>query len=399
MSRKEKEGKVPGSEAAQTDKLRSVARHESLWASRASWVLVPLSWLYGLGVRIHRLAMRLTSFARQRPECAIVSVGAITVGGAGKTPLAARLAAGLRARGFRVVLASRGYKGSHREPVTVVSDGTHIHAYAAEVGDESLVLAAHAPGVPVLVGRDRGVVGEYAVARFGAEILVLDDGFQHHRLARDLDIVSLDGVSGLGNARVLPAGPLREPRSSLQRAGWICLVDGDGTPPPGAERGLAKLERAKRFVIRAHRRPSALFSLDASERLPLGALSGKRVGLISGIARPESFRRSVEALGAEVVSERCFPDHHRFAAGDLRGLDPAAELWLTTEKDAIKILPSWARGASIWVLQIELEIDDEAAVLTALEAALHASGRLPASRAGSDSTRPETSTRNRAPGR
>jgi len=379
--------------------VRDEKKYASAWAPRISWVLVPLSWLYGVGSRIHRLAMRMTSFTRSRPECAIVSVGALTVGGAGKTPLAARLAAGLRARGFRVVLASRGYKGSHREPVTVVSDGAHIHAYAAEAGDESLVLAAHAPGVPVLVGRDRGVVGQHAVARFGAEILVLDDGFQHHRLVRDLDIVSLDGVSGLGNARVLPAGPLREPRSSLRRASWICVVDGDGTAPPGAESGVAKRVWMKRFVFRARRRPSALFSLDASERRSLAELSGRKVGLLSGIARPASFRRSVESLGAEVVSERRFPDHHRFQADDLRGLDPAAELWLTTEKDAIKILPSWARGTSIWVLQIELEIEDEAAVLTALEAALHASGRLPSSRTGSDSTRPEPSTLKRAPGR
>lgn len=342
----------------------------------ASLVLVPVSWLYGLAARFHRTSMRLASRARSRPDCAIVSVGAITVGGSGKTPLAARLAAGLRARGYRVVLASRGYKGKGREPVTVVSDGSHIHAYASEAGDESLVLAAHAPGVPVLVGRDRNVVGRHAVSRFGAEVLVLDDGFQHHRLARDLDVVSLDGVAGLGNARVLPAGPLREPRSSLRFASWLCIVDGDGTPPAGAARWLAKLVRAERFVFRARRRPSALFSLDGSERRPLGELSGKRVGLLCGIARPGSFRRSVEALGAEVVCERRFPDHHAFSARDLHDLDPAAELWITTEKDAIKILPAWTRGASFWVLQIELEIEDESAVLTALEAALRASGRL-----------------------
>ncbi len=366
-------------------------------------MLVPASWLYGLGARIHRTFMRLTSRTRSRPDCAIVSVGAITVGGAGKTPLAARLAAGLRARGYRVVLASRGYKGAHREPVTVVSDGAHIHAYASEAGDESLVLAAHAPGVPVLVGRDRNVVGQHAVSRFGAEILVLDDGFQHHRLARDLDVVSLDGTSGLGNARVLPAGPLREPRSSLRFASWICIVDGDGTPPPGAAGLLAKLARSQRFVFRARRRPSALFSLDGSERRPLGELAGKRVGLLCGIARPGSFRRCVEALGAEVVCERHFPDHHAFSARDLHGLDPAAELWLTTEKDAIKILPSWTRGASFWVLQIELEIEDEQAILTALEAALQASGRLSApagsmgSTGDSDSMRPRRSTANRAP--
>lgn len=371
---------------------RRTGRAGSGLARVARVVLVPASWLYGLGARLHRVFMRWTSGTRPRPACAIVSVGAMTVGGAGKTPLAARLAAGLRGRGWRVVLASRGYKGKARDPVTVVSDGSHVRAQASEAGDESLVLAAHAPGVPVLVGRDRNVVGHAAVSRFGAEILVLDDGFQHHRLARDLDIVSLDGRSGLGNGRVLPAGPLREPRSSLRHADWICLVDGEGGAPPGAERWLAKLERAKRFVFRARRRPSALFSLDGQERRALGELVGRRVGLISGIARPASFRRSVESLGAVVVRERRFRDHHAFAPRDLRGLDPDVELWLTTEKDAIKILPSWAPGVSIWVLQIELEIEDEAAVLAALESALQASGRLPARSGARDSTCPDRST-------
>ena len=391
----------PGIGAAPGDEAPSRRRRSDGFARAgiAQVVLVPASWVYGLAARLHRLFMRWTSGTRPRPACAIVSVGAMTVGGAGKTPLAARLASGLRDRGWRVVLASRGYKGKAREPVTLVSDGSHVHAYASEAGDESLVLAAHAPGVPVLVGRDRNVVGHEAVSRFGAEILLLDDGFQHHRLVRDLDIVSLDGRSGLGNGRVLPAGPLREPSSSLRHADWICLVDGDGAggAPPGAARWLAKLERAKRFVFRARRRPSALFSLDGQERRPLGDLAGRRVGLISGIARPGSFRRSVESLGAIVVRERHFRDHHAYAPRDLRGLDPDVELWLTTEKDAIKILPSWAPEASIWVLQIELEIEDEAAVLAAIETALQASGRLSAREGARDSTRPERSTEKRAP--
>lgn len=360
-------------------------------------VLVPASWLYGLAARLHRGFGRSRSRARPRPACAIVSVGALTVGGAGKTPLAARLAAGLRARGWRVVLASRGYKGSARDPVTVVSDGAYVRAQAAETGDESLVLAAHAPGVPVLIGRDRGVVGTEAATRFGAEILVLDDGFQHHRLARDLDIVSLDGRAGLGNGRVLPAGPLREPSSSLRHADWVCIVDDSGAPPPGAARGLAKHVRSEGFVFRARRRPSALFSLDGRTRRPLSSLAGRRVGLLCGIARPASFRRSVESLGAQVVCERIFPDHHAFMPRDLQGLDPAAELWLTTEKDAIKILPSWAPTVAIEVLQIELEIEDEEAVLSALEQALQDAGRL-ASRPGArDSVRPAQSTGKPAP--
>lgn len=362
----------------------------------ASVLLIPASWLYGFGARIHRMTMRWTSQTRSRPACAIVSVGALTVGGAGKTPLAARLAAGLSARGLRVALASRGYKGSSREPVTVVSDGAHLHAYVAEAGDESLVLAAHAPGVAVLVGRDRNVVGQRAVSQFATEVLVLDDGFQHHRLPRDLDIVSIDCAAGLGNGRVLPAGPLREPAASLRYADWLCLVDGDGTPPRGVGRWLDRFGRQGRFVFRARRRPTALFSLDGSRRRALGELSGRRVGLLCGIARPGSFRRSIESLGAEVVCERLFEDHHAYGVRDLRGLDLSVDCWVTTEKDAIKILPSWIEGTSLWVLQIELEIENEAAVLDALIAALQASGRLPSPLAAGGSTSPDRSTVKRA---
>jgi len=346
----------------------------------APWRALPIavSWLYGAGAWLHRSSMGGSARLRARPACAILSVGAITVGGAGKTPLAARLASALHARGHRVALASRGYKGSAREPVTVVSAGVHVLACAALAGDESLVLAAHAPGVPVLVGRDRGVVGRHAVSAFGAEILVLDAGFQHHRLARDLDVVSLDGRAGLGNARVLPAGPLREPASSLRHADWLCVVDGDGADPPGAGRWLERHRRLGRPVFRARRGPSALFSLDGSRRHSLAELAGLRVGILCGIARPASFRRTVESLGAQVVAERIFPDHHAYRARDLAALeaDAGVERWLTTEKDAIKLVPSWVGRASVCVLAIEIEIEDEEAVVDGLEAALRATGRL-----------------------
>lgn len=367
-----------------------------------SAVWIPVGWLYGLAARLHRACARRLRALRPRPACAVISVGALTVGGAGKTPLAAALAAGLAARGHRVVLASRGYGGRTRAPVTRVDDGPRDARRAAEVGDEPLVLAAHAPGVPVLVGRDRRIVGHHAVSQLGAEILVLDDGFQHHRLARDLDLVAVDAVSGLGNGRVLPAGPLREPSSSLRDADWLCVVD-DG--PSAADPGLAatrrpelahetasvgalrdEFRRTDRFTLVAHRRPTAIVSLDGERRLPLGELAGRRVGLVCGLARPDSFRRTVESLGAEVASLRAFPDHHAYAESDLRGLDSGrdsgVDLWLTTEKDAVKLEPAWAGTSALWVLGMEVVIADEAGVFARLEAALRAAGRLPAVRLG-----------------
>lgn len=377
-----------GREAAQ-EAARDAGRFA---APSAAWI--PVGWLYGFAARLHRAFARRLRALRPRPACAIVSVGALTVGGAGKTPLAAALAAGLAARGHRVVLASRGYGGRSRAQVTRVDDGPRGARVAREIGDEPLVLAAHAPGVPVLVGRDRRIVGHHAVSQLGAEILILDDGFQHHRLARDLDLVAVDAASGLGNARVLPAGPLREPRSSLRHADGLCVV-GDGgadadsmagaTGRPALAREAASttalrddFRQTSRFVLAAHRQPTSLVSLDGARRLALAALAGRRVGLVCGLARPDSFRRTVESLGAEVACLRAFPDHHAYVEADLRDLDPGLDLWLTTEKDAVKLEPAWGGAGALFVLGIEVVLDDEREVFERIEARLRAAGRLPA---------------------
>ena len=242
-----------------------------------------------------------------------------------------------------------------------------MHAAGAAAGDEALVLAAHAPGVPVLVARDRVLAGLRAHALFGAEILVLDDGFQHHRLRRDLDVVLLDAGLGLGNGWVLPRGPLREPVEAIRYAHALGVVDGE--LPPGEEASLARWCRgALRF--RARRRPLALRPLAGGPAQGPDALRGAEVGILAGIARPASLRRSVEALGARVVAVRRFPDHHRYRPGDVAGLAREAPLWVTTEKDAPKIQPAWAAGADVRVLAIELEVADERAVLDWMEARL-----------------------------
>lgn len=345
-------------------------------------------FLYGVGARLHRGWMKRSAPTRGRLACAVVSVGALTLGGAGKTPVAARLARGLSQRGYRVVLASRGYKGGARERVTVVSDGEHVFSTVEDAGDEALVLVAHAPGVPVLVGPDRRIVGHHAVSAFGAEILILDDGFQHHRLPRDLDIVCVDGVSKLGNGRVVPAGPLRESRAALSEANWLCLVDatnesaqdereggaGDGVAGPRLDEIMEAFAPSERLC--ANRSPVNLVSLGGEERRSLDWLAGRSVGLIAGIARPASLRRSLVGLGAKVAQERIFPDHHAYRAADLAKLDPGVDAWIVTEKDAFKILPTWTKAGSVWVLRIEAEIVDEAAVLDRLEEHLRDMGRL-----------------------
>jgi tetraacyldisaccharide 4'-kinase len=330
-------------------------REEAAWQRAALLPLSALSLVYGAGAWLHRGLYTRGWRPRARLGCRVVSVGNLGVGGSGKTPTAALLARELKRRGHRVVIASRGYGREARSEVVVVSDGRHVLARVEEAGDEPLLLAAHASGVPVLVGPRRALVGQRAISSFGAEVLLLDDGFQHHALERDLDVLVLDGHFGLGNARVLPRGPLREPLTSLSRADAVGTLDG-----PLREADERRLERhcptAHRFEAR--RVPRGLRPLDGGTLEDPGSLHGKEVGLLSGIARPDSLRRSVEALGARVVSERVFRDHHRYRAGDLAGLAAEAQRWITTEKDAIKLNPAWAVGAAISALVIELELEE-----------------------------------------
>ncbi|MCG8589330.1 MAG: tetraacyldisaccharide 4'-kinase [Proteobacteria bacterium] len=328
--------------------------------------LVPLALAYGAGARLHRAAYDWGWWTRRRLPCRVVSVGSLQVGGAGKTPLAAWLARALRARGQRVVLASRGYGRQGREPVLVVSDGRHVRVTSARAGDEPLWLAGAAPGVPVLVGRDRGLVGLHAFSGFRADVLVLDDGFQHHRLHRDLDLVCFDGT-GLGNGWTLPLGPLREAPSALARASAIGVVD--GPLPERDEEVLASVAPgARRFDAR--RVVIDLPVLAGGAPVSVDWLRGRRVGLVTAVGRPEAVKRTLAGLDARVVATRAFRDHHRFRPRDLMGLARDCPDWVVTEKDALKILPPWVGRAHVRVLRSRLQVAEAKPFLDWIEAEL-----------------------------
>jgi tetraacyldisaccharide 4'-kinase len=335
--------------------------------------LAPLSALaacYGAGAALHRAAYERGVLAPARLACRVVSVGNLVVGGAGKTPLAAWIAAQLSARGRRAALASRGYGGTPREPVHVASDGTRVRESAAVVGDEAVLLAQLAPGVPVLVAKRRMLAGRRAVADFGASVVVLDDGFQHHALARDVELVVF-GADGLGNGEVLPRGPLREPIAALSRAQAIlttggALSDHDealiANAAPGAAR-FAATRTPREIRVLGTRSPR-------SEPAPASALAGYEVGVLSALANPRALRATVESLGARVVAERSFADHHRYSAADLVGIGKQAPLWITTEKDAVKLEPSWCARADVRVLALETALEKPEEFLAWLEARL-----------------------------
>ncbi|MDH5307823.1 MAG: tetraacyldisaccharide 4'-kinase [Myxococcales bacterium] len=339
-------------------------RQESLARRLALAPLVPAAWIYAACAGAHRALYEQGVRAPRKLPCRVVSVGNLVVGGTAKTPLAAWIADSLHRRGRKVVLASRGYRRAGDDPVYVVSDGRHVCGRVERAGDEPMLLAAHAPGVPVLVGRDRGIVGLRAHSLFGADVIVLDDGFQHHRLARDVDVLMFDGGLGLGNRRVLPRGPLREPLCALRRADAIGVVDG---PLPDTDESLLARRARRAYRFCARRRPAALRPLAGGSGMPPQMLDGAELGLLAALAQPRGFRRTLEALGAKVVAERVFRDHHAYRPADLRHLAREAPLWVTTEKDAVKITPAWVGKADVRVLSIELAIERAGDLLDWLE--------------------------------
>lgn len=347
-----------------------VQQREESWPWRVA--LCPLAapaWVYGVGARLHRAWFRPASGRSKTLPIPVLSVGNLTVGGTGKTPTTAWLANALRRRGHRVAIASRGYSAGTRRrrgEVVVVSDGRHVLSRAEVAGDEPMILAGMVPGVPVLVGGDRVAVGLRACSAFDAEVLILDDGFHHHPLHRDVDVVMLDGEFGFGNRKVLPRGPLREPLSALRYANLIGIVDGDLSTLPAADRRTLEALGSGVQHFTATRKPRALRPLAAAVSETPAVLAGVEVGLIAALARPASLRRTLERLGANVVAERTFRDHHRYRSRDLHGLPREVSLWITTEKDAVKITPEWAGGVDIRVLTIELEVEGAAQLLDGL---------------------------------
>lgn len=356
---------------------------------RAWWSERPgrLAWLLLLPLRLPALAFAAVVALRgwlfdrgllraARAAAPVISVGNLAVGGAGKTPVTLAIARRLAARGRAVAVLSRGYGATRADP-RVVADGRAVLLDAAEGGDEPVLLARRLPGLRVLCGPRRAALAEAAVGRLGADALLLDDGLQHRALARDLDVVVLDAANPLGNGWLLPAGPGREGRGALKRAGLVWLSRADQADPATLARWRAEaLAATGRAAVESRHAPVDVVDGRLARSLGLDALRGRRVLLLSGLARPGAFRRTVEGLGATVVAERRHPDHHRFSDAELdEALGAAAaagaELVVTTEKDAVRLAPARAAEPRLAVVRIEAEVlAGEGALDVALDAAL-----------------------------
>jgi tetraacyldisaccharide 4'-kinase len=301
----------------------------------------------------------------------VVSIGNLTVGGSGKTPVTSSLAGALLGRGFAVGIVSRGYGRTGKTPV-LVSDGARLLAGPAAAGDEPVLLAQAHPGAVVAVAADRrvafGLLPEKPVPR----VVLLDDAFQHRAVARDLDLLLVDGEAPFGNGRILPFGPLREPISGMRRADALVVTRGDGAIPPALRAALER-HHPNAPIFHARIVPSRLVRPDEPP-LPLEALRGAAVFALSGIARPDRFEADLGRLGARLVGARRFPDHHRFSATEFvaiqrDALASGAAMIVTTEKDLVRLVaatsdadsPSVAwTGPPLVALAIEARFPPEA---------------------------------------
>jgi len=300
--------------------------------------------LYALAMRLRVLLYNSGLLRRHSLGVPVISIGNLTWGGTGKTPAVialTRMALGL---GFRPLILSRGYGGASTAPVNVVSDGNQVLMKAAQAGDEPVHLAEALSGVPVLTGRKRVLPGRYAVSRFKPDLILLDDGFQHLALERELDIVLLSCREPFGNGRVFPGGQLREPLDALARASCF-VITGCSEETENLRRELTGRLQSLFPAVPVFSSSFALTSLydhRSGASLSLSALLGKRVTAFCGLARPESFRRALEKTGLTVAGFKAFDDHHAYGPRDVVVLEgqcaaSQAETLLTTEKDYVKI--------------------------------------------------------------
>jgi len=333
--------------------------HQERQFGRWTLPLASISLFYGVGVRFRLKAYEKGISRGKSLPGFVISVGNITAGGTGKTPAVAMLAKWALGEGHRVAILSKGYGGRYKEDVLEVSDGKHIYLDSQVAGDEPSLLARGVSGSPVVISKNRYLAGMYAHKKFGSDFFILDDGFQHLGLERNLNLALIDASKPFGNARLLPWGPLREPIGQLGRADALIVTrfsrvrSAEGRGPGVESNAMRSPQETLAFlkgrfpstpVFCADHIPDKLvFPLSGEAHTP-GFLRGKRVLAFAGIAYPERFQESLIELGADVVQFKGFRDHYPFDGDEIRELiqmkeSIGARYLLTTEKDWMRIAP------------------------------------------------------------
>lgn len=306
-------------------------------------LLTPLSYLYAATVKLRNWLYECRLFKSKRLPCTVISVGNIASGGTGKTPAVIWIAKVLLAADRRPAILLRGYLRQEKMPGTrVVSDGREILASVEASGDEAVMIARELSSVPVLVGKDRYKAGCHALGQLECDVLILDDGFQHRKLGRDLDIVTVNAAQPIGTGKLLPAGTLREPVSALQRADLIMLTRVDTAKSVAAVReDITKLVGDKPIIESRHE-PTRLYRLGGGEEVGFGVLKGKNVLAVCGIGNPGTFAKTLRRYQPETVELLPFPDHHHYSRADVvriqqEAQQAEADFVITTRKDELKL--------------------------------------------------------------
>lgn len=327
-----------------------------------------ISLVYGGLVGLRAFCYEKKWAKSEKLPCGIISVGNITLGGTGKTPMTIYLAQKVRDLGYRVAVISRGYKGGAEKTGGVVSDGKNILMTPDLSGDEPFMMAGRLKDIPVIVGRNRYAGGQLAIEKFHASVIILDDGFQHLKLARDLNLVLLDSQNPLGNGYLFPRGILRESRHALIRADAVILTRFREESASQVSGINALISRKP--IFRSGHIPyiqkiieSVQNSVDTSLRLStidvIRDLSGQCVYAFSGIAKNDDFKKTVEGLGCCLTGFKAFPDHHPYSRKDLHDIAMGCEnlkarFILTTEKDGARIPEDFSWPVPLVIIGLNL---------------------------------------------
>lgn len=329
-------------------------------------LLLPVSWMYGFVMIVRNWLYAVGAFRTHPVGVPVISVGNLTTGGSGKTPLVEYIVERLLEEHQVVAVVSRGYKrsttGTH-----VVSDGRSVLSTADKSGDEPYQIAMKYPSARVVVDEERVRGAEYAVRNLGASVIVLDDGFQHRSIRRDLDVLVIDVERPPQRSAMLPAGRRREPLSALKRAQAIIYSRWSDSDGPRVDKEVSERTPVPRF--RAVFRTGSAVRLDNGVRESAGLIRGKRCLGFCGIARPEAFRKTLVECGAMVKDLLVYPDHYAYRDKEAdrivkRGSELGVDLFVTTEKDAVRLSDGFTKrfhpGFPLYYLEVRADIVEKA---------------------------------------
>lgn len=344
----------------------------------SSMFLAPFATLYGAIVETHTALYRRGIINVSKLAVPVISVGNITTGGTGKTPLVEYIARALAAEGRRVCILTRGYRREHPKQRVLVSDGSTVLAGERQSGDEPRLLAEQLQGIAAVISdADRFAAGQWAIAELGSDVFILDDGFQHLQLARDLNVVTLDATDAWGGGHLLPRGRLRERPGGLSRADCIVVTRTDQAADLNSLKSEIERVSNHRPLFTSRMEVSGLrpvFQATAAVDVATKQEVVAPIAAFAGIGNQRSFLRQLQSEGYEPVSISVFPDHHSYRQADIDGIvmkakSAGAKSLITTAKDAVK-LHDLALELPCYVLDIEICIDDEQHFVEMIRAAI-----------------------------